>query len=336
MTQKATVLLTGASAQVGLHILPKLLEAGFDTFALSRRLSRQLSRNASRQVIKHPTSGARLSWFSPDEFDRLCRGPVGEPSWNEDSASVAKQPDPKISNAKILISAGPINLATHMLEQVDGVKRVVCLSTTSVFSKLHSSDQAEKKQIEEIVLAEQQLITQCAERNIELVILRPTLIYGCGMDENISRLAKFIQRFGFLPLAGAAEGLRQPLHVADLAELIVKAAFSEARGQCSYAVAGGSTLSYRAMVVKIFKALGKTERLIFLPPGLLAHAVAVAGKIMGSKGLNAAMVMRQNHDLVFEDSETRQRFEFKPRVFEPTPEDFKLPAELQQYLLSGF
>ncbi len=328
MMHKATVLLTGASGQVGLHILPKLLEAGFDTLALSRKLGSQESRHTGRQAFEDHTSGARLSWVSPGQLEDLCRDKGPE---SATSTTVLKMPGPKI-----LMSAGPITLAIQMLEQVHSVQRVVCLSTTSVFSKAHSSDQAEKKQIEEIILAEQQLLTQCSERNIDLAILRPTLIYGCGMDENISRLAKFIQRFGFLPLAGAAKGLRQPLHVADLAGLMVKIAFSKPQGQCSYAVAGGSTLSYRAMVAKIFKALGKAERLISLPPKLLATAVAMAGKMSGSKALNAAMVIRQNHDLVFDDTEIRQRFAFRPRTFEPTSEDFKLPVELQQYLLSGF
>lgn len=328
MKQTATVLLTGASAQVGLHILPKLLEAGFDTIAPSRQLSKQPSSGSRRQPVMDHASGARLSWVSPGQLEELYRDKGPE--------SAARLPDRKMPGPKILISTGPIKLAIHMLEQVPSLQRVVCLSTTSVFSKAHSSDQTEKRQIEEIILAEQQLLTQCSKRNIELAILRPTLIYGCGMDENISRLAKFIQQFGFLPLAGAAKGLRQPLHVADLAELMVHIAFAESPGQGSFAVAGGSTLSYRAMAAKTFKALGKAERLISLPPRLLATAVSVAGKMTGSKALNAAMVLRQNHDLVFDDAEIRQRFAFKPRAFEPTSEDFKLPVELQQYLPSGF
>ncbi|MDZ4728690.1 MAG: NAD-dependent epimerase/dehydratase family protein [Xanthomonadales bacterium] len=327
MTQTETVLLTGASAQVGLHILPKLLDAGFDTCALSRQLGRQLGRQIGRQtsrniqqaVIKDGPSGARLSWFSPDQFNAKVS--------NENSGRTTHSQRPEI-----LISAGPIKLASQWLDRCRSVRKLVCLSTTSVFSKADSSDPAEKAQIEEIIQAEQQLITACSERNVDLTILRPTLIYGCGMDENISRLAQFIRKFGFLPLAGAAKGLRQPLHVADLAEVITLIVRSEMLGRKDYTVAGGSTLSYRDMVAKVFRALGKTERILHVPPRLLATAVAVAGKLTSTKSMNATMVLRQNQDLVFDGVAIQQRFGFEPRAFEPSLDDFQLPAELQRYV----
>ena len=52
---------------------------------------------------------------------------------------------------------------------------------------------------------------------IDWIILRPTLIYGYGRDKNISEIAQVIRRFGFFPLFGPAQGLRQPIHVEDVA-----------------------------------------------------------------------------------------------------------------------
>jgi len=43
---------------------------------------------------------------------------------------------------------------------------------------------------------------------IEWVILRPTLIYGSGVDKSIEVMAKFIKRFGVFPLYGKGSGLR--------------------------------------------------------------------------------------------------------------------------------
>jgi nucleoside-diphosphate-sugar epimerase len=311
ISQGATVLLTGASAQVGLHAMPKLLGAGFEVCALSRTIR--------QSEVKVCSAVSGLRWFSPDNFKAIAPG--------ENSGENSGSPFPEI-----LISAGPIHLAVQMLEQCSSIKKLVCLSTTSVFSKADSSDQGEKELIETIIQAEQQLMALCTARKVDLAILRPTLIYGCGMDENISRLGQFIRRFGFLPLAGPATGLRQPLHVYDLAELITIMARSEMPGCTEYVVTGGSTLSYRDMAAKIFKALGKTERMLSLPPGLLATSVSVAGRIAAKKSLTAAMVLRQNQDLVFDGSKAQQQFGFKPRTFEPTAGDFQLPDELLQYL----
>jgi len=323
MNSVPTVLLTGATAQVGLHMLRILLNARVNVVAFSRRVE-------SPERIGHP-SGASLLWFHPEQYralistQQISTCPAGD---------AARIPAPEW-----LISAGPIGLATGWLESCSSLKRVVCLSTSSVLSKANSADPAEKKQIEEILQAEHQLGSVCSARDLDLVILRPTLIYGCGMDENISRMAQFIRRFGFIPVAGAASGLRQPVHVADLAELMVAitmtTAVSGTTGQNCFEVAGGSTLSYRAMTVKVFQALGKPVRILIVPPGFLAVTVVLAKKLPAMKGLNTQMIARQNQDLVFDDHEVRQRFDFQPRGFDPGPEDFSLPVELKLLLPEG-
>ncbi len=66
------------------------------------------------------------------------------------------------------------------------------------------------------------------KQGVEWVILRPTLIYGHGRDKNITEIARFIRRFGFFPLLGKANGLRQPIHVEDVAE----ACFAALRISC--------------------------------------------------------------------------------------------------------
>jgi nucleoside-diphosphate-sugar epimerase len=63
----------------------------------------------------------------------------------------------------------------------------------------------------------------CALRQLVLTLLRPTLIYGCGLDQNISRLARIIRLCRCMLVAGQARGLRQPVHADDLAALAVAA-----------------------------------------------------------------------------------------------------------------
>lgn len=301
----------GGTAQVGLHVLANLLEFGLDTVALSRKLQ-------SLQQRAH-SNGATVWWLSPRHFSEMAG--------NSYSSDVGSFPAPEW-----MISTGPIWLANEYLERCPKLQRAVCLSTSSVLSKADSDDALERQLIEKILREEDRLIRTCASRDIDLVILRPTLIYGCGRDENISRMAQFIKRFGFLPLAGKAQGLRQPIHVADLAELMVKVAMSEMTGQQTYNVAGGSTLTYREMASYVFHALGKRARLVSLPDSLLASGARVARTLFGMDGLNAQMVLRQNRDLVFDDRPVRQRYGFHPREFRPGPADFELAGEVSRYL----
>jgi len=311
MNSRPAALLLGGTAQVGIHVLAQLLGAGVDTLALTRTLR-------SAQLKSH-SSGSRVCWMSPDQFDRRD-GWLGEQSLDG------------LVRPQWLLSTGPIRLACEYLPKLPGLQLVVSLSSSSVLVKADSAEPFERQQIAQILESENQLEQACAARNMGLVILRPTLVYGCGMDQNISRMARFIRRWGFLPLAGPARGLRQPIHVADLAFLMVEIARTGVTGQQAYEVAGGSTLSYRQMAAAVFQAVGRKERLAKVPPGLLAGAADLVGAFIGRGRLNAQMLSRQERDLVFDDHAVRQRYHFDPREFRPGPADFELPAEISSYL----
>src|SRR5690606_39634226 len=53
-------------------------------------------------------------------------------------------------------------------------------------SDVCSSDLYEQEQIRKITQAEAALKTECEKYNIAWTILRPTMIYGCGLDRNVS------------------------------------------------------------------------------------------------------------------------------------------------------
>ena len=172
---------------------------------------------------------------------------------------------------------------------------------------------------------EQALQAACAERGIALLLLRPTLIYGCGMDRNVSVLADLARRFGMIPLAGPASGLRQPVHADDLALLAVLALQTDRPLDTVSAACGGSTLTYREMAGRVAALQPRPVRLPALPEGLMAALVRMLSLLRGGRGFNAEMVRRQNRDLVFDDSALRLALNWSPRPFEPHPEDFHVP-----------
>lgn len=88
--------------------------------------------------------------------------------------------------------------------------------------------------------------------SIQYTILRPTMIYGRGLDRNVSQIASIVRRFGFFPLFGPARGLRQPIHVDDVALACVRSL--EGAKSSTYNISGGERLTYREMVIRIFQA----------------------------------------------------------------------------------
>lgn len=284
------VLLTGASSQIGVFAIPRLLRAGFGVLAVSRK-------------------GAPEGFPVFERVDWL----------NEAQAALAYQ------GCQYLLSCGPMQLARNFLETGHKFQTVVVFSSSSVETKQKSTIPAETRQVENMLRLESELRSNTENRGIKLVIFRPTLIYGCGLDTNISRLAGWIRRFGFMPLNGPAQGLRQPVHADDLASVAITALLSKTSLPCVLTLAGGETLSYSEMVSEIFTSLKKPVRLLRLPEWLFVALVCLANIFGMGSGINREMVKRQRHDLVFDDQQARGLLNYEPRPFAPAEEDFSLP-----------
>ncbi len=137
-----------------------------------------------------------------------------------------------------------------------GVRHIVALSSTSRFTKSISSDPTEQALAERLADGEERLIAWAKTKDVTWTILRPTLIYGLGSDKNISVIARFIRRFSLFPFLGAAWGLRQPIHVHDVASSCLAALKRGEAINRSYNLSGGETLTYREMVGRIFQQWG--------------------------------------------------------------------------------
>ena len=284
------VLLTGASSQIGVFVIRRLVCAGFRVFAVSR--------NGKPEGIP---SFENVRWMNVT-----------------DAHDAAK-------SCQFMLSAGPLGLALELLMSCGQIKKAIVFSSSSVESKQRSGNRAERSQIQNMLTLESELRSLSENSGLPLVIFRPTLIYGCGMDTNISRLASWISRFGFMPVNGRAAGLRQPVHADDLAKVAITAMLYKDSLPLVLNLSGGDTLSYSDMVRRIFETLGKPVRLLRLPQPLFVLLIRIANIIKPSAGINSEMVMRQRLDLVFEDRQARQLLDYNPRPFAPVARDFSLP-----------
>ncbi len=288
-----TVLLLGASSQIGVFAIPQLLLAGFRVLAVSRK-------------------GKPEGYPDFEQVDWL----------NETEALQAAE------SCKYLLSAGPLELAKKFLttHTRGPFQTAVIFSSSSVETKQKSANSTERSQIQDMLALESDLQSFTKSSGLNLVIFRPTLIYGCGLDTNISRLANWIDRYGFMPVNGKAAGLRQPVHANDLASVAITAMLSKETLPQEMFLTGGDTLSYSDMVKKIFIAMKKPTRLISLPEWLFVLLTRLAFTSKIGKGINMEMVKRQRLDLVFDDREARELLNYNPRPFAPSREDFSLPG----------
>jgi len=202
-----------------------------------------------------------------------------------------------------------------------GARRVVALSSTSRFTKDDSSDPEEQAIALRLADAEARVQAWAASHGVEWIILRPTLIYGLGRDKNIAEIARFVRRFGFFPLFGKANGLRQPLHAQDVAGACIATLGSPAAANRAYNLSGFDAIAYRDMVARIFSALGRPLRLLPVPLLAFRFAVAILRLVPRYRNWSSAMAERMNRDLVFDHGEAKRDFGFEPRAFVLSAED---------------
>lgn len=217
------------------------------------------------------------------------------------------------------ISLMPIGALPRLFPVLEaaGVRRLVAISTTSVFTKARSSDPAEREAIASHLAAEDSVRAWAERHSVDWVILRPTMVYGAGRDLNVSRIGRFIRRFGFFPVVGGARGLRQPVHAEDVASACVAALFSVSASGKTLTLSGGEVLTYADMVRRIAVAAGRTPRLLSCPVWVFRIVIALARLLPRYRLLSAAMAERMVTDMVFSHAEAAEVLKFQPRRFEP-------------------
>lgn len=286
----------GATSLVGACLLPLLSAEGWQVTAFSRRAAGRGGDGVAWRQL--PLTECLL----PQTLDKTASHSAGQskdgvtPHW---------------------ICVAPIWVLPDYFGLLDaqGARRVVVLSSTSRFTKDDSTDPEEQVIALRLADAEARVQEWAESRGVEWVILRPTLIYGLGMDKNITEIARFIRRFGFFPLFGKASGLRQPIHSGDVAGVCLAALQTPCAANRAYNISGGETLTYRDMVTRVFTALGRRSRLLAVPLWAFSLAVAMLRRLPRYRQWSTAMAERMSRDLVFDHAEAARDLGFKPRAF---------------------
>lgn len=197
-----------------------------------------------------------------------------------------------------------------------GARRIVVLSSTSRFAKHDSPDLAERRIAERLLQAEARVEVWAREHGIEWLILRPTLIYGSGRDRNVAFIMSFAKRWRFFPLAGDGCGLRQPVHVQDVAQACLQALRSGLNAR-AYELSGAECLSFREMVLRSAAAAGVRPWLPSIPIRLLRALLRLLALLRPQAGWCPGMADRMNRNQVFDHSAAARDLGFAPRPFLP-------------------
>ena len=112
---------------------------------------------------------------------------------------------------------------------------------------------------------------------MELVILRPPLVYGPGAPGNFGSLVRWIQRGVPMPL-GAIHNRRSLVGLDNLVNLVIRCVEHPAAANQVFLAADGQDLSTTELLQAVAKAMHKPARLIPVPAGVLQFGANLLGK----------------------------------------------------------
>lgn len=179
---------------------------------------------------------------------------------------------------------GTLNLARQAI--ASGVRRFVFLSSikangeaTAMGNKFEAGDLPAPEDAYGVskMEAEQGLMKLSAETGLEVVIIRPPLVYGAGVKGNFANMIKLVDKGVPLPL-GAVHNKRSLVGIDNLVDLIIRCIDHPAAANQVFLAGDGEDVSTTELLRDVGEAMGKPARLIPVPAGMLRLGATLLGK----------------------------------------------------------
>lgn len=225
--------------------------------------------------------------------------------------------DGALTPVHAVISLAPLPAIGEVLDMVAslGATRLIAFGSVSRFSKANSTSAIEREFVREQVQAEHVLRERANQAGVNWTLFRPSMIYGADLDLNVSFIKSTIVKYGVFPIPWGARGLRQPVHVEDLAAACVAVLDCERTFGRAYDLGGGETVAYPELVRRVFCSADKTPRILPVPLSLFYLLIALARLRSGNSFLRKEMADRMFSDLTVDNTPAAADFGFQPRAF---------------------
>lgn len=272
------VLVTGASGFIGQALCSRLFVDGWGVCAALRNSGRgrALVPGCERRVVGE--IGPDTDWLPLlKEVDIVVHLAARVHVMRE------RESDPLAEFRRVNVE-GTLNMARQA--SVAGVQRFVYLSSIKVNGEetvtgrsFSEEDQPAPQDAYAVSKweAEQGLRELADKTGLEVVIIRPPLVYGPGVKANFLAMMQWLTRGVPLPLS-AIRNRRSLVALDNLVDMIITCLVHPSAANQTFLVADGEDLSTPELFRRTGEALGKPSRLLPVPVGMLETGARLLGK----------------------------------------------------------
>lgn len=294
------VLLTGASGFLGSSISAQLDKRSYEFLSIVRKESKFPQYNT--KAVGNIDSKTDFSKVLPGVQVVIHAAARAHIMKDESSDPLAEYREVNV--------AGSANLARQAVSA--GVKRFIFISSIKVCGENSTGKPAYKELMEASpedaygqskYEAEEVLKQIAAETGMELVIIRPPLIYGVGVKANFLSLLKLTRLPVPLPF-GLIHNQRSMVYLENLVDFILQCIDHPSAAGQTFLISDGQDLSLNELVRMIRRAMNKPAWVVPVPVSLFKFA----GKLIGKM----AIIDRLIGDLRVDSSKARQLLGWNP------------------------
>ncbi|MFZ4287012.1 NAD-dependent epimerase/dehydratase family protein [Variovorax sp. HJSM1_2] len=269
-------LITGASGFIGSALTNALQQApGYQLKLVGRQL-KALPQEPHLQAIKIDAINGGTEWAAAVENIDVVVHAAARVHVMQETAQDA------LAAFRSTNTEGTLRLALQAADA--GVHRFVFLSSIGVLGNGGNTvytEQSDPTPTTPYAVskceAEDGLRKIAEHTGMEVVIIRPPLVYGPRAPGNFGRLANLVQRGTPLPLGGV-QNLRSLVSIENLVDFIKTCMLHPAAGNQTFLVSDGDDLSTPALVRRMARAMGTNAPLFKLPLPVLHLAASLVGK----------------------------------------------------------
>ena len=296
------ILVTGVNGFVGLALSKELSRCGHSVRGALRQIERSPLLPEGVEPVVIGGIHARTDWKAALAGCDAVVHLAARVHVMRDEAS-----DP-LAEFREVNTAGSLNLARQAAQA--GVRRFVFVSTIKVSGEGHEvpyreTDVPAPEDAYAISKweAEQGLRRIVQGTGLEVVVLRPPLVYGPGVKANFLRLMRMVQRGWPLPL-GAIRNRRSLLYLGNFVDAIRLCIEHPAAAGQTFLLDDGEPVSTPELIRALAGAMGRPARLLAVPVGVLEWSGALLGR--------RAAVARLTGSLCVDSSAIRSRLGWVP------------------------